>query len=184
MKKVFILKANMPTFWAGDICLLEDDGSLWWVGNQDRDTQKRERELHWKEKVCMFSKKTLDKFKILESGWFEEMPKDLFERIFPWEGCAYWYVTDNGIDLGHWWCSTDDLLRKSLGNCFLNQEDAQMAFEKVRTICSINEMSTELTTTTVTEKGDFTITGKFVPECYEGMKIQLDRLVRMGKQNG
>ena len=43
MKKVFILKANMPTFWAGDICLLEDDGSLWWVGNQDRDTQKRER---------------------------------------------------------------------------------------------------------------------------------------------
>ena len=116
MKKVFILKANMPTFWAGDICLLEDDGSLWWVGNQDKETQKRERELHWKEKVCMFSKKTMDKFKILESGWFEEMPKDLFERIFPWDGCAYWYVTDNGIDLGHWWCTTDDLLRKSLGN--------------------------------------------------------------------
>lgn len=181
MKKLYILKSNLPTFWVGDVCLLDDDGSLWWVGNQDKDFSKKERELHWRDKVCMFNKRTLEKFRILESGWFEEMPKDLVERIFPWEKCQYWYVTDSGIECGYWYASDDDILRKSMGNCYLNKEDAMRAWGKVMTIGSIDSMVTGLVSTNVNEQGDFVVSGKFVPECYEAMKQQLEKLVRIYK---
>lgn len=179
MKKIYILKSNLPTFWVGDICLLEDDGSLWWVGNQDKEFGKKERELHWRNKVCMFNKKTIEKFKILESGWFEEMPEDLVKRIFPWDGCQYWYVTSTGINCGYWHTSDDDILRKSMGNCFLNKEDAMKLWGKVMINSSLASMVTGIVSTNVTKQGDFTVIGKFVPESYEAMKQQLEMMLKV-----
>ena len=161
MVKVYKLKYNLPTFWAGDICVLDENGDLWWQGNPNPEINEKEKELHWRDKVCMYHAKTLEKFNILDT-YFEEV-KDI-SKFWPFEGCRYFYVVDSGIEWDIWGDNPIDWDRKSLGNCFLNEEDAGKKWREYKAIASIAQLGGQMTTFQLNENGKGMITIDFLPE--------------------
>lgn len=171
MVKVYKLKYNLPTFWAGDICVLDENGDLWWYGNPDPEINKKEKELHWREKVCMYHAKTIEKFNILPT-YFEEV-KDT-SKFWPFEGCRYYFVLDTGVDWDIWNENPADYDRKSMGNCFLNEEDANEAWEEIRAICSLKRLGSKLTTFQINVKdGRVMMTMDTLPEYHQKVSDNL-----------
>lgn len=179
MVKVYRLKYNLPTFSAGDICILDDKGNLWWKGNPDPKIDERERELHWRSRVCMYKKKTLEKFNILAT-YFEEVHDSAFYAFWPYENCKYYYVSDSGVDWDIWEEEDKDYQRKSLENCFLNKEDAEKLWGKIINLVRLAKCGTVVDNVLATENGRFQISGKFNSEFIEMEKSALRQLVELG----
>lgn len=71
MKKYKLLK-DLPTFDAGDIFELRDDGCLYW----DASTQSHIKPCHgkhWQPEVMAYHRKTLERFPNILRDWFEEI---------------------------------------------------------------------------------------------------------------
>ena len=180
MAKVFRLKANCPTFWEGDLAVLRDDGNLYWIGNPDPEKNKIEREKHWADNVIMFNSKTLKNFEILKN-WFEEVNPDLVRSVWPFEGAEYWYVGSTGVKKRIWYGLTDDETRKQTNNIFLDKEDAEKAWQNLRSLVVLKNLGTEMTTFTVLQQGEVHITAKYYPEFFEKEKETLTDLLKRCK---
>lgn len=174
MIKLYRLKYNLPTFWAGDICLLDDDGCLYWIGNENKEIADKERKLHWKDRVMMYHRRTLEAFKVLDT-YFEELCID--GRFYPFENCKYYYLTDTGVDWTIWQETDEDHLRKRMNNCFISEEDAQKRWKKMENLVKIKNFGFFMDTYTVDKDGRIVITGKYNPEYFEKIKPVLREML-------
>ena len=84
-----------------------------------------------KDGVVAYAKPTLEKFNILDSDWFEEIPEG--KRWRAKEGERYWWVQNDGGVTNDCddWVDIDDG-RYELGNYFKTEEEAQKAADWLR----------------------------------------------------
>lgn len=123
MKRYRLLK-DLPTFNKGDTFRLdEDSGCL-----------VRER-----DGVVAYSPYPLEKFNILDSEWFEEIPED-YKRWRAKKGKRYWWVQNDG------WVADDceirvdaDDGRYELGNYFKTEEEAEKAANWLKTFAILRD---------------------------------------------
>lgn len=109
MKRYRLLK-DLPTFNKGDIFRLTEHGHL----------------MSEEAGVIAYAEPTLEKFNILDSGWFEEIPES--RRWRAGEGERYWCVQSDGEKADDYEDKMDvDDLRYELGNYFKTEEEAQKA---------------------------------------------------------
>lgn len=122
MKRYKLLK-DLPTFNKGDVFYLGALGGL----------------IREKDGVIAYAESTLERFNILDSDWFEEIPEG-YKRWradrFDW----YWYVgacgaVSNDRDSG---VSIDDM-RYELGNYFKTEEEAQKAAEWLKAFTTLRD---------------------------------------------
>ncbi|MBQ8984303.1 hypothetical protein IJ098_00390 [Candidatus Saccharibacteria bacterium] len=73
MKRYKLLK-ELPTFQAGDIFTLDEDGCLYLTEPCDFNN-------HWKSRVMAYHKNTLERFPNILEDWFEEIESTKTERI-------------------------------------------------------------------------------------------------------
>ena len=109
--KQYRLLEDLPTFKAGDIFEIRDDGCLWLV-----DTSK---EGHWKKNVMAYHKYTLEAFPNILEDWFEEISG--FWCIGDMGNIEYATVSRKGI-IGAY---------KRIGNYFETREEAKRAVRKL-----------------------------------------------------
>lgn len=137
MVKLYKLKYNLPTFWKGDIAVLKEDGNLWFVGNEDPEIREKEKKLHWQDTFIMYNSRTLKNFGILGT-YFEELPEELVHKLWPFEGCDYYFVDSGGRVAQTEWRGNDvDCGRKRLGNCYMSREGAEEAQRELEALCQL-----------------------------------------------
>ena len=121
MKRYRLLK-DLPTFNKGDIFRLTEHGHL----------------MSEEAGVIAYAEPTLEKFNILNSGWFEEIPEG--KRWRAEEGGQYWHVEDDGLVAGDHEdkVGTDDR-RYELGNYFKTEEEAQKASDWLKAFAILRD---------------------------------------------
>lgn len=110
--KQYRLLEDLPTFNAGDIFELRDDGCLWLV-----DTSE---EGHWKKNVMAYHKHTLEAFPNILEDWFEEIS-------------GFWCIKEMG-NIDYVTVSREGIIGayKRLGNYFETREEAERAVRKLK----------------------------------------------------
>lgn len=111
MKRYKLLE-DLPTFNAGDIFELRDDGCLWLVDMSE--------EGHWKKNVMAYHKHTLEAFPNILMDWFEEIS-------------GFWCIRDMG-NIEYVTVSREGIIGayKRIGNYFETREEAERAVERLR----------------------------------------------------
>lgn len=66
-KRFFKLLRDLPTFKAGDIMVLSEDGCLYF------DATKNDESRHYKRWIMVYHKNTLEAFPNILTDWFEEI---------------------------------------------------------------------------------------------------------------
>lgn len=111
------LKKDLPTFKAGDIFTLSDNGCLY-------------KDIGEQIPVCAYTQPTLEKFPNILRDWFEEIPEAPKTVWDLKEGDKYYtiFLEKCGDIVEHEWTGgqTDNSLR-SFGLCFLAVKEAQKA---------------------------------------------------------
>lgn len=109
--KQYKLLEDLPTFKAGDIFEIRDDGCLWLV-----DTSE---EGHWKKNVMAYHKHTLEAFPNILEDWFEEIS-------------GFWYIGEMG-NIEYARLSRKGIIGayKRVGNYFKTIEEAVKALGKL-----------------------------------------------------
>ena len=122
MKRYKLLK-NLPTFNKGDIFRLIENGSL-------------ERE---SDRTIAYMASTLDKFNLLDSEWFEEIPEE-YKRWRAERGETYYYISDDRevYDDTEEYHSLDGG-RCLIGNYFKTREEAQKAVEWLKAFATLRD---------------------------------------------
>lgn len=122
MKRYKLLK-DLPTFSKGDTFRLAECGDL--VSEESG--------------ILTYAKLTLEKFNILDSGWFEEIPED-HKRWRAEEGERYWWVQNDGGVTNDCddWVDIDDG-RYELGNYFKTEEEAKKAAEWLKALTVLRD---------------------------------------------
>lgn len=110
--KQYRLLEDLPTFNAGDIFEIRDDGCLWLV-----DTSE---EGHWKKNVMAYHKYTLEAFPNILEDWFEEIR-------------GFWCIREMG-NIDYNTVSREGIIGayKRIGNYFETREEAERAVRKLK----------------------------------------------------
>lgn len=81
MKHYKLLK-ELPTFHAGDIFILDEDGCLYWSERYQEDADRGcSCYGHWKPRVMAYHKNTLERFPNILEDWFEEIESTKSTKI-------------------------------------------------------------------------------------------------------
>lgn len=122
--KRYKLTKDLPTFNKGDTFQLDED-----LGCLVRE----------KDRGVAYGPYALEKFNILDSGWFEEIPEEC-ERWRAKKGKRYWWVQNDG------WVADDceiradvDDGRYELGNYFKTEEEAEKATNWLKTFAILRD---------------------------------------------
>ena len=120
MKRYKLLK-DLPTFSKGDIFRLAESGDLVSEGSG----------------ILTYAKLTLEKFNILDNGWFEEIPED-HRRWRAEKHGSYYFISDNGVvyDSLELYHPTDDY-RYSIGNYFKTEEEAKKTVDWLKAVATL-----------------------------------------------
>ena len=123
MKRYKLLK-DLPTFNKGDTFRLdEDSGCL----------------IREKDGVVAYAPYTLERFNILDSGWFEEIPEE-HRRWRAKKGGQYWCVqSDGGVVHDHEIEVDVDDERYEIGNYFKTEEEAQRTAEWIKAFAVLQD---------------------------------------------
>lgn len=117
--KRYKLKKDLPTFRAGDIFELRDDGCLYlWRGYEGCK--------HWKTNVIAYHRKTLGKFPNILADWFEEIKDEPWK---PKDRQRYYYISDTAKVCATYWIGNNINGSVEIGNCFQTKEQAEKAVE-------------------------------------------------------
>ena len=119
MKRYRLLK-DLPTFNKGDTFRLTEHGHL----------------MSEEAGVITYAGPTLEKFNILDSGWFEEIPES--KRWRAEKGGLYWFVDGGVADDYEQRVNTDDG-RYELGNYFKTEEEAQKASDWLKAFAILRD---------------------------------------------
>ena len=131
--KRYKLKKDLPTFRAGDLFELRDDGCLYWVrGWRNPDEVK-----YYDKEVIAYHKNTLKFFPNILTDWFEEVKEST--RWKPEISNDYYYISGDGNVYDNSW---DDSLfidngRFEIGNCFQTEEEAKKAAEYLKALAIV-----------------------------------------------
>lgn len=121
MKRYKLLK-DLPTFSKGDTFRLTECGNL-----MSEETG-----------VIAYAESTLEKFNILDNGWFEEITESKQWRAK--EGGRYWCVGNDGGVYDDYDDKTDvDDGRYELGNYFKTEEEAQRAANWLKAFTTLRD---------------------------------------------
>ena len=122
MKRYGLLK-DLPPFSKGDVFYLGVLGDL----------------IREKDGVIAYAKPTLEKFNILDSDWFVEIPEG-YKRWRAEEGERYWWVQNDGGATNDCddWVDIDDG-RYELGNYFKTEEEAQKASDWLKAFAILRD---------------------------------------------
>ena len=122
MKRYKLLK-DLPTFNKGDIFRLTEHGHL----------------MSEEAGVIAYAEPTLEKFNILNSGWFEEIPEE--HRRWRAKKCGqYWCVqSDGGVIYDHEIKIDVDDERYGIGNYFKTEEEAQRTAEWIKAFAILRD---------------------------------------------
>lgn len=131
MKRYKLLK-DLPTFRAGDLFELRDDGCLYWVrGWRNPDEVK-----YYDKEVIAYRKNTLKFFPNILTDWFEEIKEPT--RWKPELGYKYYLSDSNGsIYDSVWYNDYIDRSRSGIGNCFETEEEAKRAAEYLKALAVV-----------------------------------------------
>lgn len=122
MKRYKLLK-DLPTFNKGDTFRLTEHGHL----------------MSEEAGVITYAEPTLEKFNILDSGWFEEIPED-HRRWRAEKGELYWCVKNDGGTADDYEQRVDiDDGRYELGNYFKTEEEAQKASDWLKAFAVLRD---------------------------------------------
>ena len=182
MVRFYRLKYNLPTFWQGDIAMLGEDGNLWFVGNENPELREQEQKLHWRGSFIMYNSKTLANFNILAT-YFDELSEEEVMKIWPVNGCKYWFISDKGVEWTFWKGDEYDLARKKMGNCFLTLTDAKKAQDKVWAICRLNLLGMKMDSFSSGKDGHAYLTLTFPPEAKDEVCEALMDLIGAVNEN-
>ena len=145
MSRIYKLKANLPTFWAGDWCELSDSGKLHWLGSPDPEANRTERKLHLREDVIMYRKETIQEFDLLseESAWFEPVSDEEVGKYFPVQNCTYYYIDSLGkVNKKRYYdYCYEDSERARIGNIFITREDALDIAERMKGLFMLGKVA-------------------------------------------
>ena len=147
MKRYKLLK-DLPTFRAGDLFELRDDGCLYWVrGWRNPDEVK-----YWDKEVIAYHKNTLKFFPNILADWFEEIKEST--RWKPEKFQTYCHVGGDGRVYDDTWVndSAVDNGRFEIGNCFKTVEEAERVVEYLKALATVRG---DATTKFVTGKGNW-----------------------------
>lgn len=110
--KQYKLIENLPTFNAGDIFEIRDDGCLWLVDTSEAG--------HWKKNVMAYHKHTLEAFPNILEDWFEEIS-------------GFWCIGEMG-NIDYATVSREGIIGayKRIGNYFETREEAELAVRKLK----------------------------------------------------
>ena len=122
MKRYKLLK-DLPTFNRGDIFYVSPAGSL----------------VREKDAATAYMASVLEKFKILDSGWFEEIPE--YERWRAEPGGNYWCVDDDYLESvevreAGW---DIDTARYAAGNYFKTCDEARKAANWIKSFAVLRD---------------------------------------------
>lgn len=132
MKRYKLLK-DLPTFRAGDLFELRDDGCLYWVrGWRNPDEVK-----YYDKEVIAYHKNTLKFFPNILTDWFNEIEEPT--RWKPEMGQTYYHVGGDGwvYDDTRVNYSAVDNGRFEIGNCFKTVEEAERAVEYLKALAVV-----------------------------------------------
>lgn len=135
--KRYKLKKDLPTFRAGDLFELRDDGCLYWVrGWRNPDEVK-----YCDKEVIAYHKNTLKFFPNILTDWFEEIKEPT--RWEPETDKKYYFIRTSGYVYDSIWTndSIDDG-RFEIGNCFQTEEEAKKAVEYLKALAVVRRDST------------------------------------------
>ena len=135
--KRYKLKKDLPTFRAGDLFELRDDGCLYWVrGWRNPDEIK-----YCDKEVIAYHKNTLKFFQNILTDWFEEIKEST--RWKPETEQKYYFIRTSGYVYDSIWTndSIDDG-RFEIGNCFQTEEEAKKAVEYLNALAVVRGDST------------------------------------------
>lgn len=122
MKRYKLLK-DLPTFNKGDTFRLAESGDL--VSEESG--------------ILTYAKFTLEKFNILDSGWFEEIPEE-YKRWRAEKYGRYYSISDNGVvydrlEINH---PIDDH-SYLIGNYFKTEEEAEKAVNWLKALTTLRD---------------------------------------------
>lgn len=121
--KRYKLKKDLPTFKAGDEFIIETDGSLYYMGDDETFVATNER-------IKAYDKTTLEKFPNILEDWFEEVKTE------PWKPKKFdsYYIVNcvSRIEEIIWVNDYADRNNLVIGNCFKTKEDAEEVVEKLK----------------------------------------------------
>ena len=131
--KRYKLKKDLPTFRAGDLFELRDDGCLYWVrGWRNPDEIK-----HCDKEVIAYHKNTLKFFPNILTDWFEEIKEQT--RWKPEKLQKYHYLGNDGFVYYDTWAngSPVDNGRFEIGNCLKTEEEAERVVEYLKALAVV-----------------------------------------------
>lgn len=125
MKRYKLLK-DLPTFKAGEIFYLSDNGNLF-----DRNF------LHAKSSNIVYSFKEIDKFPNILTDWFDEIKEPT--RWKPEISHDYYYISGDGHVYDNSWDDSRfvDNGRFEIGNCFQTKEEAERVVEYLKALAVV-----------------------------------------------
>lgn len=124
MTKHYRLLKDLPTFSAGDIFQLREDGCLYFERQSGETKHPELSSKHWKPEVMAYHKRTLAKFPNILKDWFEDLdePEERF-YIDARGGVVSTFVRPSD------YCAVE---RRKIGNDFETKEDAELAVRKLK----------------------------------------------------
>ena len=126
MKKYKLLK-DLPTWKAGEIFILKEDGNLFW---NDNGTE-----------VMIYFSATIEKFGILENKeWFEEIPEEPKSVFDLKKGDDYWFISAKNFYSGS--VFDYEKIEKyylETWNVFATEKEAKQELEKMKAIARIKK---------------------------------------------
>lgn len=136
--KRYKLKKDLPTFRAGDLFELRDDGCLYWVrGWRNPDEVK-----YCDKEVIAYHKNTLRFFPSILTDWFEEIKEST--RWKPELHQKYYFLASDGSANTDTWDDSTfyDHGRLDIGNCFKTEEEAERVAEYLKALAVVREDAT------------------------------------------
>lgn len=123
MIKHYRLLKDLPTFSAGDIFQLREDGCLYFERQSGETKHPELSSKHWKPEVMAYHKQTLAKFPNILKDWFEDLdePEERF-YIDARGGVVSTFVKPSD------YCAVE---RRKIGNDFETKEEAKEAVKKL-----------------------------------------------------
>lgn len=119
MKKYRLLK-DLPTFKAGEMFEIDDDGHL-----RSLEQLQEYKSTGQSIGILAYAKSTLDKLPSILTDWFEEIPEQT-KTVFDLEkGDQYYQISGTLISKCEWKNSEGQILRRDVGDIVLTKDEAE-----------------------------------------------------------
>ena len=104
--------------------------------------------------------------------------------MWPFEGCKYYYISDTGVEWDIWNETEADFTREGMGNCFMTEEEAERAWERLDIMLILESLGVRISSYEVNNvkvKGESNALGRIIisypKEYYDDINARLKKLL-------